>query len=325
MDLTESQYTESSERPWPVARPRSRGFFGSPICPDLDGLNADVAFLGVPFDQGTFGRPGARYGPDAVRDAPRAYAYNDPYADQEDAGGYFDLDVGGELLKGVTMADCGDVTILPADVLRNFSKVTAAVEKMVERGSFPVVVGGDHSITFPVVRALGAFAPLDIVHFDAHLDYTHETQGVLYSHGSPIRRCRELPFIDHITSLGVRSVRRKPYEDSQRDGSLVISTKRFKALGAQGVADLIPSGKNLYITFDVDVMDPAQAPGTGTPEVGGLLYHEAKDCLTELVRRNKVVGLDMVELAPVYDSTDTTSQLVARLITDVLSARFPAS
>jgi len=109
------------------------------------------------------------------------------------------------------MADCGNITVVPSEVVENFRKLTTVVEKVVERGSFPVVVGGDHAITFPVVRGLGKFMPLNIVHFDAHLDYTDDVQGVLYTHGSPIRRCRELPFVDHITSAGIRAARRKPY------------------------------------------------------------------------------------------------------------------
>ena len=165
--------------------------------------------LGVPFDQGTGGRPGARYGPDAVRDWPRVYSYEDPSGQQRQAEGYFDIDARDERLRGVTMADCGNVTIVPSEVIRNFRKLTQATEKIVERGAFPVVVGGDHAITFPVVRGLSKFGPLNVVHFDAHMDYTHETQGVLYTHGSPIRRCRELDFVDHITSLGIRAARRR--------------------------------------------------------------------------------------------------------------------
>ncbi len=318
------QHTTPSDAPWPITRAQPRSFFKAPLCANLDELDAEVAFLGVPFDQGTIGRPGARFGPDAVRDAPRAYAYQDPYGTQREAGGYFDIDAGDELLRGITMADCGNITVLPGDVLRNFEKLTRAVEKIVERGAFPVVVGGDHSITFPVVRGLHRFAPLDIVHFDAHMDYTHDLQGVLYFHGSPIRRCRELPHVGHITSIGIRSARRRAYEDSQKDGSLIITTSRFRQLGPEGVADLVPTSQNLYVTFDIDVMDPSQAPGTGTPEVGGLFYHEVRECLVALVRRSHLVGLDMVEVAPPYDHSELTSQLAARLITDILAARFPS-
>jgi agmatinase len=319
-----SQYAESADKPWPAIMAQPRSFFKAPLCTDLEELRADVAFIGVPFDQGTFGRPGARFGPDAIRDAPRAYSYQDPYGQQKEAEGFFDIDAGGELLRGVTMADCGNITVTPSDVLGNFEKLTQVVEKVVARGAFPVVVGGDHSITFPAVRGLSQFAPLDIVHFDAHMDYTHDYQGVRYSHGSPIRRCRELPFVGHITSVGIRSVRRKPYEESQRDGSLIITTNRFRQLGSKGVVQLIPTAQNLYLTFDIDVMDPSQAPGTGTPEIGGLFYQEVRDCLTALVRGSNLVAFDMVEVAPPYDSSELTSQLAARLIVDILAARFPS-
>ena len=314
---------EPTDQDWPMIRAQPRSFFKAPLCTDLDLLEAKVAFIGVPFDQGTLGRPGARYGPDAIRDAPRTYAYTDPFGRGKDAEGFFDIDAGHELLRGVTMADCGNIAVLPSEVLRNFDMLTQVVEKVVHRGAFPVIVGGDHAITFPAVRGLSNFAPLNIVHFDAHMDYAHDYGGVLYTHGSPIRRCRELPFVGHISSVGIRSTRRKPYEDSQKDGSLVITTNRFRELGPEGMVDLIPRGENLYITLDIDVMDPSQAPGTGTPEIGGLRYEEMRDCLVSLVARSNVVGFDLVEVAPPYDSSDLTAQLAARLIVDFLAARFP--
>ena len=310
----------ASSQPFIRAHPRS--FFKAPLCSNLDELSADVALIGVPFDQGTLGRPGARYGPQSVRDAPRTYSYSDPFGEQKEAEGFFDIDAGDELLRGVTMADCGDITILPSEVAGNFDKITRAVEKIVERGSFPVVIGGDHAVTYPVVRGLSKFAPLNIVHFDAHMDYAHDYQGVLYTHGSPIRRCRELPFVQHITAVGIRTARRKPYEESQQHGSLIITTNRFHELGPQGVVDLIPPAENLYVTFDIDVMDPSVAPGTGTPEVGGLFYQEVRACLSALVRSSNLVALDMVEVAPAYDSSEIPSQLAARLVVDTLAARF---
>lgn len=322
--MTEHLESNQTEEPWPIIKAQARSFFKAPLCTDLDGLDADVALIGVPFDQGTLGRPGARFGPDAIRDAPRTYAYSDPYGSQGQAEGYFDVDAQDELLRGVTMADCGNITIVPSEVVKNFDKITEAVEKVVAKGSFPVVVGGDHAITFPVVRGLNRFARLNIVHFDAHLDYTHDVQDNLYTHASPIRRCRELDYVGHITSVGIRSARRKPYEEAQRDGSLIISTQRFRQLGPKGVADLIPEAENLYITFDIDVMDPSQAPGTGTPETGGLFYEETRECVVELVRRSNLVGFDMVEVAPPYDSSELTVQVASRLIIDILSARFPS-
>ena len=318
------QVTESQEEPWPMLRAQPRSFFKSPLCTDLETLDSDVAFIGVPFDQGTFGRPGARFGPDAIRDAPRTYSYQDNYGQQREAEGFFDIDAGDELLRGITMADCGNITVVPSEVVRNFDKITSAVAKAVERGAFPVVVGGDHAITFPVVRALSKFAPLNIVHFDAHLDYTHDVQDNLYTHASPIRRCRELDHVGHISSIGIRAARRKPFEESQRDGTLVVSTQQFREMGPQAVASAIPQGENLYITFDIDVMDPSQAPGTGTPETGGLFYEEARACSVELVKKSNLVGFDMVEVAPPYDSSQLTVQVAARLIVDILAARFPS-
>ena len=316
--------SQSAADAWPDLMAKPRSFFKAPLCANLDELNADVAFMGVPFDQGTLGRPGARFGPDAIRDAPRAYSYLDPYGQRREAEGFFDIDAGDELLRGVSMADCGDITIIPSDVSANFEKITRVVENMVQKGAFPVVVGGDHSITFPVVRGLSKFAPLNIVHFDAHMDYTHDYQGSLYSHGSPIRRCRELPFVGHITSVGVRSARRVPFEESQRDGSTIITTRQVRQLGPLGVAERVPQGDNLYLTIDIDVMDPSQAPGTGTPEVGGLYYTEMRECLVALVAKGNLVGFDLVEVAPSYDSSDITSQVAARLIVDVLAAGFPS-
>ena len=303
---------------------RPRTMFRAPLCTDIDNLTADVAFLGMPFDQGTLGRPGARYGPDALRDAPRAYSYADPYGAGKDAEGFFDADAGDELLRGITMADCGNVFVTAADVVHNFTRLAATVERIAGRGALPVILGGDHAITFPAVAGLSRFAPLDIVHFDAHLDYTHHYNGAMLTHGSPIRRCHELAHVGSITSIGIRSVRRAPYEDAMSHGNTVITTRQFRQRGPEEVAASIAAGPNLYITFDVDVLDPTQAPGTGTPEVGGLFYEETRRCLTALVTRANLVAFDVVEVAPPYDVSDLTVQVAARLIADILAARFPS-
>ena len=304
------------------ARPRT--MFRAPLCANLDELNADVAFIGMPFDQGTLGRPGARYGPDALRDAPRAYSYLDPFGQGKDAEGFFDADAGDELLRGVTMVDCGNVTVAASDVAHNFERLAGVVERVARRGTMPVILGGDHAITFPAVAGLAQFAPLDIVHFDAHLDYTHHYHGAMLTHGSPIRRCRELAHVGNITSIGIRSVRRAPYEEAVGDGNRIITARQFHAMGPEAVAESIPVGPNLYITFDVDALDPTQAPGTGTPEVGGLFYEEARRCLTTLVRRANLVAFDVVEVAPPYDVSQLTVQITARLVMDILAARFPS-
>ena len=312
------------QEPWPTLRAQPRTFFNAPLCPDIQQLNADIAFIGVPFDQGTLGRPGARFGPDALRDAPRAYSYSDLYGRQSAAEGFFDIDAQQELLRGITMADCGNVPIVPSEITANFDRITRAVQQAAQQGALPAIIGGDHAITFPAVRGLSQFAPLNLVHFDAHLDYTHDIQDALYTHASPIRRCRELSYVGHITSIGIRSARRVPYQEAIRDGSLIISQRRFRELGPHAVANLIPPAENLYITFDVDVLDPSQAPGTGTPETGGLFYEETRQCLTALLSKSNLVAFDLVEVAPPYDNSQLTVQIAARLIQDILAARFPS-
>ena len=175
------------------------------------------------------------------------------------------------------------------------------------------------------MRGLGAYEPLDIVHFDAHMDYSHETQGVLYTHGSPIRRCHELPFVRNISSIGIRKESRQVYDEAIADGNLVMTTRRFKELGAEAAMAQIPESENLYVTIDIDVLDPSHAPGTGTPEVGGLYYEELRDSLVCLARNHKVVAFDMVEVAPPYDQANVTAMVASRLIIDFLSEIFPPS
>ena len=319
------QYLEdASGEGLPGLDTRPRTMFRAPMCTNIDELDADVAFIGMPFDQGTFGRPGARYGPDALRDAPRAYSYLDPYGQGKDAEGFFDADAGDELLRGITMADCGNVSVSPSEVVHNFERLAGVVQRVARRGAMPVILGGDHAITFPAVAGLAQFAPLDIVHFDAHLDYTHDYQRALLTHGSPIRRCHELEHVANITSVGIRSVRRAPYEEAVSHGNGIITLRQFREMGPVETAESIPVGTNLYITFDVDVLDPTQAPGTGTPEVGGMFYEEARRCLETLVRRSNLVAFDVVEVAPPYDASQLTVQVAARLVVDILAARFPS-
>ena len=124
--------------------------------------------------------------------------------------------------------------------------------------------------------------------------------------------------------MGIRSARRTPYEEAVRDGSLIVSGRRFRELGAQAVAELIPPAENLYVTFDVDVLDPSLAPGTGTPETGGLFYQEARDCLMAILERSNLVAFDIVEVAPPYDYSELTVQVACRLMQDILAARFPS-
>ena len=322
-DLALEKTGLSEDSRYAATRAVPRSFFRSPLCNNLNELNADIAFLGVPYDQGTYARPGARYGPDGIRNVDRVYEYLDHFEDKEGQG-YFDVDAESVMLRGVTMADCGDVTILPADVDKHFAKLTTAVRQILDRGAFPAIIGGDHSITFPSVRGFDRYDPLDVVHFDAHIDFSHELQGTFYHHGCPIRRCYDLPFVRNITSVGIRLAREEVYADAISKGVKVITTEQFRAMGPEATVEQIPQGKNIYLTVDVDVMDPVQIPGTGTPAPGGLNYFEMRDALIALTKRGKIVGFDFVEVAPPYDQSEITTRFTAKLIIDLLSVLFPS-
>ena len=311
------------EGPWPATRAMPMSFFRAPLVNDLDTLNADIAFLGVPYDQGTFSRPGARYGPNGVRAYRGIYDYSDPFEDKK-ARGYYDIDRQEMRLRNVTMSDCGDVTIIPSDVENNFAKISHAVRKIVASGSFPVIVGGDHSITFPSVRGFNSYADLDVVHFDAHMDFSHELQGTFYHHGCPIRRCFDLPNVRNITSLGIRKATPSIYKDAISKGVRIVTTDQFRAMGPEAAVAEIPAGGNVYLTVDVDVMDPVQMPGTGSPAPGGFYYFEMRDALIALTKRVNIVGCDFVEVAPPYDHAETSTGCTAKLIMDLLAELFPS-
>lgn len=308
---------------WPATRAVPLSFFGAPLVDDLDTLDADVAFIGVPYDQGTFARAGARYGPDGIRYARDVYGY-DSIRNEKTAQGYFDIDRQQTFLKGVTMADCGDVTIIPADVENNFAKITHAVRKIIAKGSFPVIVGGDHSITFPAARGFDSYSELDVVHFDAHMDFSHETQASFYHHGCPIRRCFDLPNVRNVTSIGIRKATKPVYDDAISKGVKVVTTEQFRAMGPEGAVAHVPAGGNVYLTVDVDVMDPMQVPGTGSPAPGGFFYYEMRDALIALSKRVNIVGCDFVEVAPPYDHAETSTMCTAKLILDLLAELFPS-
>ena len=253
--------------PWPATRAVPMSFFHTPLVNDLDTLDADVAFLGVPYDQGTYARPGARYGPNGIRYVDRIYDYMDTFEDKE-AQGYFDIDRKEMMLRGVTMADCGNVTIIPADLENNFAKITHAVRKIIDRGSFPVIIGGDHSITFPAVRGFDSYKDLDVVHFDAHIDFSHELQGTFYHHGCPIRRCFDLPNVRNITSLGIRMARPDVYEDAIAKGVKIITTDEMRAMGSEAAIRAgavgrgrVPDGRHRLYGPGADAWDRDSGPG----------------------------------------------------------------
>jgi agmatinase len=300
-----------------IVRHGFASFFRAPVVEDMEAWRADVGFVGVPFDGGTNDRPGARFGPAAIRDASTRY---EPEAAWQ---GWIDAERGVRVLRGVSMADVGDVDVRTVDLLENFDIITEAARVARRDCRVPVFVGGDHAITYPIVRAFDD-GPLTIVQFDAHQDYTDEKFGVRYSHDNHMRRSSELPHVTQIVNVGLRGVleRFEPWEAARRDGVIIVPAERVVREGAAAALAGVPGGGRAYLTIDIDVLDPAGAPGTGYPEPGGLSYYQLKEALRLVAARYEVVGFDVTEVDPVYDASGVTARVAAKLMLDLLAAVF---
>ncbi len=290
-----------------------------PTCLDWDRLDADVAVLGVPYDMGTQFRPGARFGPRAIREASTLFSFGHGGAyDHEDDVVYLPTDQ-------VRIVDVGDADIVHTDTVASHRNTELAVRKILERGALPVVLGGDHAINIPCVRAFSDEPPIHLVQFDAHLDFVDVRHGVREGHGNPMRRASEHPHVTGLTQLGIRNVSstaREGYEEARRRGSTIRSVRQCRRLGTDGVLALIPPGVRYYVTIDIDGFDPSIAPGTGTPSHGGFLYWEIIEILQGLAKRGEVVGIDLVEVAPVYDPSGVTAILAAQILLNFLGFVF---
>lgn len=294
-------------------------FSKQPTCLDWNKIDADVAVLGVPFDMGTQYRSGARFGPRAIREASTLFAFGH--------GGAYDFEDDIVYLPSqkVTMVDIGDADIIHTDTNQSHDNTEYAVRKILEAGAMPVVLGGDHAVHIPCIRAFSDQEPVHLIHIDAHLDFVDERHGVRYGHGNPIRRASELSHVKSITQLGIRNVsssNRNDYDAARAAGSDILSVRDVRRLGTEGVLARIPKGKRYYVTIDIDAFDPSIAPGTGTPSHGGFLYYEVLEILKGVAQQGDVVGLDVVEVAPDYDPGGSTAFLAAQLILNFLGYVF---
>jgi len=299
-------------RGWPT-------FFGARPADDLEDVRADVAFLGVPFDQATNDRPGARFGPLALREASMRLR------SAIDGGGWLDAERGERILRGVSMLDIGDVDIRTVELQESFDRITEAAAFVRSRCRFPVFVGGDHAITFPLVRTFQDRS-LTVVQFDAHQDYTDEKFGQRFSHDNQMRRVSELPCVKQVIQIGLRGAleHTEPWEAARRDGVDIVTSERIVSEGAErALADVRPSG-DTYVTIDIDVLDPAVAAGTGFPEPGGIGYYQLKQALLLVAERTSIIAFDICEMNPTYDSGAVTARIAARLMLDLLGAIIPS-
>lgn len=288
-------------------------FAKSPYVADWSVIAADVAVLGAPFDFGTQFRAGARFGPRSIREASTLFSFGHAGAyDHEDDVTYLD---------GARIVDMGDADIIHTDTETSHANIEAGVRAALAAGALPVVMGGDHSVNIPCIRAFADHGPIHVVQIDAHLDFVDERHGVRHGHGNPMRRAAEQAHVTGMSNFGIRNVSstaKEGYDAARAMGGDILSVRQIRKLGVDATLARIPAGVNYYITLDIDAFDPSIAPGTGTPSHGGFLYYEVLELLAGLAKRGSVVGMDLVEVAPDYDRTGTTAILAAQILLNVI-------
>jgi len=288
--------------------------------PDWGAIDADVAILGAPFDAGTQWRSGARFGPRGVREASTLFSFGHAGAyDHEDDATYLPGDV--------SIVDIGDADIIHTDTETSHVNIETGVRAILEAGALPVVIGGDHSVNIPCIRAFEGQGDIHVLQIDAHLDFVDVRHGVRHGHGNPMRRAAEQDYVTGLTQVGIRNVSstaKEGYDDARAMGSDIISVRQARELGPRGILGHVPAGARLYVTIDIDAFCPSIAPGTGTPSHGGFLYYEVLELLQAVAERHEVVGIDLVEVAPDYDPTGSTSILAAQILLNFLGFIFHA-
>jgi len=297
----------------------------SELVTDFENFKADIAILGMPF--------GSAYGPRSYTNdqtnAPQAI--RDVTDRMVRAPEHYDFDIDGPLLQGrsdIRFVDCGDILpnlAIPGDHAR---RAEIAVRQILRGGALPIVLGGDHGITNPILRGFDEVGPITLVHVDAHLDWRDEVNGVRDGLSSPIRRASELPFIKNIVQIGLRaqgSGRPADYQAARDYGATLITAYEMHEIGIKAVLDRIPSGGNYYLSIDADGMDPTVMPAVDGPAPGGMDFLQARSLIHGLVKKGRVVGMDIVEIQPSKDTaTKLTCVTAGRLIVNLIGASIKA-
>ena len=286
-----------------------------PYLEDWDNIKADVAVMGAPFDFGSQFRSGARMGPRGIREASTLFSFGHGGAyDHEDDITYLPSD-------STKIVDIGDADIIHTDTIKSHENIKFGVKKIIEAKAIPVVLGGDHSINIPCIDAFEDQESIHVIQIDAHLDFVDERHGVRYGHGNPMRRASEKSYVSGMTQIGIRNVSstaKEGYIDARAKGSKIFSVRHLREMGIDKILEQIPKDKRYYITIDIDAFDPSIASGTGTPSHGGFNYYEILELLDGIIKQGKVVGLDLVEVAPDYDLTNSTATLAAQLLMNTI-------
>jgi agmatinase len=283
-----------------------------PMIDDVSDI--DIALLGIPFDTGVSYRPGARFGPSHVRQSSRLLR---PYNPAVDVSPFSKFQI----------ADAGDIGVNPFDLDEAIRDIEYGSRALHERAKRVVSIGGDHTIALPLLRTMAAkHGPISVIHFDAHLDTWDTYFGAAYTHGTPFRRASEEGLIDKDGSMhvGVRGplYSKKDLSDDADLGFDIFSATEFDYLGFAGAIERIAArveDRPVYVSIDIDVLDPAHAPGTGTPEAGGITSRELLGIIRSFSKLN-LVGADVVEVAPAYDHAEITGIAAAHVIYELLCA-----
>ena len=280
----------------------------------------DVAIVGAPFDDAVSHRPGARFGPRAIREA------------QYTSGSIYSLQVDVEPFELLTVVDAGDANIVPAWIERGHAFIYRKVREVARTGAIPIVLGGDHSITWPSATAIAEVrrpGSVGIVHFDAHADTANDDWGVLAGHGTPMRRLIESGAVlgKNFVQVGLRGYwpPLDVFEWMQEHGLRYHFMREIEERGADAViddaiAEALDGADSIYLSIDVDVVDPGLAPGTGTPEPGGLMTRELLRAIRRIVAAVDLAGMDIVEVSPPYDHAEQTAMIGNRAALEAISA-----
>ncbi len=293
-------------------------WIGDPV--ELRARRADVAIVGAPFDDAVSHRSGARFGPRAIRQANYA------------SGSIHSLQLGNEPFEVLDVVDAGDANIVPAWIERGHALIYRKVREVAATGAIPIVLGGDHSITWPSASAVAEIrrpGSIGIVHFDAHADTADTTWGVLAGHGTPMRRLIESGAVAgrNFVQVGLRGywppVEVFEWMKAQRMRYHLmteIEERGAEAVIADAIAEALDGPDAVYLSLDIDVVDPGLAPGTGTPEPGGLSSRELLRAVRQVVGSVQLAGMDIVEVSPPYDHAEQTAMLANRAALEAISA-----
>lgn len=281
-------------------------FLRAEFCDDIDTLDADYAVIGVPYDDGSPFVGGSRFCARSVREHSLRFG----------GGALYDIENDREYLRetlaGNRLVDVGDVDAAPSRGDVTMGNLTRDITRIRARGAMPVVLGGDHTLTYPVVRAFDV--PIHVIQLDAHLDYSPVVDGMTYVNSTSFRLLHKLEHVQSLTQIGIRSMRdlRQNARDARAAGSRIVTMPEVRDGGPESVVNHLPKGEDCYVTIDVDAYDISLVPGCVSGEPGGFTFEELRASLKGIARRMNVIGFDFVEVNPPLDvGTGTTSYLGA--------------